>query len=250
VAADRACGPGRQRLVTIGMQIAIRLMLATTLLASVAASADRPSSKHDFSADIVTRDASGAAIGTRGRLYAASGKIRIETTDAAAGYFLIDGATATALFVRPQQRVFMDARQSTPLTRIFLPVDPSDPCEQWQTAAKASGLASATGGWHCERTQPDPNTVDSIDSARRGASVVEYRVTSPDHAATQGWIATDLNFPVKWRTVDGTTLTLEHVRVEAQPPDLCALPPGYRKSDPQALIDRIKHSDVWAAPPQ
>jgi hypothetical protein len=231
------------------MQIAIRLVLATTLLASVAASADPPSSKHDFSADIVTRDASGAALGTSGRLYATSGKVRIETTAAAAGYFLIDGTTATALFVRPQQRVFMDARQSTPLTRIFIPVDPSNPCERWQTAAKSSGLANATGEWHCERTEPDPNTVDSIGTARRGA-VVEYCVTWPDHAATQGWIATDLNFPVKWRAVDGTTLTLEHVRVEAQPPDLFALPPDYRKSDPQALIDRIKHSDVWAAPPQ
>ena len=227
------------------MQIAIRLVLPTMLLASVAASADPPSSKHDFSADIVTRDASGAEIGTSGRLYAASGKIRIETADAAAGYFLTDGTTATALFVRPQQRVFLDARQSTPLTRIFLPVDPSNPCAQWRTAAKASGLASATGEWHCERTGPSSVKFAGIDP-----NTVEYTVTSPDRAATRGWIATDLNFPVKWRAADGTTLTLEHVRVEAQPPDLFALPPGYRKLDPQALIDRIKHSDVWAAPPQ
>ena len=227
------------------MQIAIRLVLATSLLASAAVSAEPPSCKHDFSADIVTRDASGATIGTSDKLYVASGKIRIETPATAAGYFLTDGTTATALFVRPQQRVFMDARQSTPLTRIFLPVDPANPCAQWQTAAQASGLASATAEWHCERTE-----TSSVKFARVDLNTVEYTVTSPDQAATEVWIATDLNFPVKWRAADGTTLTLEHVRVEAQPPGLFALPPDYRKSDPQALIERIKHSDVWAAPSQ
>jgi hypothetical protein len=225
------------------MQIVTRLVLLASALASGIAAADPAptSSFAEFSADIVSRDPSGSPIGASGRLYAANGKVRIETADASAGFFLIDGATATALFVRPQQRVFMDARQSTLLTRIFLPVDPSNPCAQWQTAAKASGVPSAAGEWHCERTEPS-----SVKFA--GATAVEYTVTAPDHAATQGWVAMDLNFPVKWRAVDGATLTLEHVRAEAQRPDLFALPPDYRKLDPQVLIDRIKHSDVWAAP--
>jgi hypothetical protein len=35
-----------------------------------------------------------------------------------------------------------------------------------------------------------------------------------------------------------------------QPTELFALPPGYQHFDPQALIERIKHSDVWAAAPK
>jgi hypothetical protein len=226
------------------MQIVIRVLLLASVLASAAASAEPAPmhSKHAFSADIVSRDASGAAIGTGGRLYAANSKVRIETTDAAAGFFLVDGATTTALFVRPQQRVFMDARQSTQLTRIFVPVDPSGPCAQWQAAAKTSGLASAAGDWHCEHTQ-----AASVD----GRDTIEYTVTSPERAeTTQGWIARELGFPIKWRGSDGTTFTLEHIRVETQPPELFAVPADYRKLDPQALIERMKHSDVWAAPPQ
>jgi hypothetical protein len=225
------------------MQLAIRRLSLAWLFASAVASAEPPPtpSTHEFSADIVSRDASGSAIGTGGRLYAANGKVRIETSDAAAGFFLIDGATGTTLFVRPQQRVFMDARQSTRLTRIFLPVDPSGPCAQWQAAAKTSGLASAAGDWRCKRTE-----TASID----GRDTIEYTVTSPDREATQGWIAAELGFPVKWRASDGTTFTLEHIRIEAQPADLFTVPAAYRKSDPEALVDRIKHSDVWVEPPK
>jgi hypothetical protein len=243
------------------MQIAIRLVLLASVLASVvavlvAASAEPLPSTQEFSADIVSRDTSGATIGTYGRLYSAHGKVRIETSDAVVGFFLTDGATATALFVRPQQRVFMDARQSTRLTRIFLPVESTGPCAQWQAAAKNAGVPSAAGDWQCERTQRASAESANIVSAGAestgvdGRDTIEYTVTPPAGETTHGWIATDLGFPVKWRAADGTTLTLEHIRVEAQPPALFTIPADYRKSDPQALIDRIKHSDVWAAPPQ
>ena len=55
-----------------------------------------------------------------------------------------------------------------------------------------------------------------------------------------------LHFPVKWRSPNGETVVLENIRIEAQPPDLFGIPAGYHKLDPQALIERIKHSDVWA----
>jgi hypothetical protein len=57
-----------------------------------------------------------------------------------------------------------------------------------------------------------------------------------------------LAFPVKLRAADGTTMALEHIRFETQPASLFTLPPNYRKLEPQALIERVKHSDVWVAP--
>jgi hypothetical protein len=243
------------------MRNVIRVVLLASVLMGVgavpvAAWAEPLPSTQEFSADIVSRDASGATIGTNGRLYATHGKVRIETTDAVGGFFLTDGATATALFIRPQQRIFMDARQSTRLTRIFLPVDPGSPCAQWQAAAKNAGLPSVAGNWQCERRERE--SIESANIVRAGVEstsadghdTIEYTVTSPAGEAVQSWIATDLGFPVRWRAADGTTLTLEHIRVETQPAELFAVPADYRKLDPQALIERIKHSDVWAAPPQ
>ncbi len=222
VVADRTFGSGRQ----------LRFLVSLLAVAGVA-------SAGEFSADIVSRDASGAMTGTAARLYVSNDKVRIETSDATAGYFLSDGATATALFVRPGQQVFMDAKQSTRLTRIFLPVDPANPCLQWQAAAKNAGVAAAGGDWHCEHAATSSVT-----------DTVEYTVSSPDGESTRRWIATALQFPVKLRASDGTTLTLEHIQLQAQAAALFSVPTGYRKSDPQALVDRIKHSDVWVEPPK
>jgi hypothetical protein len=229
------------------MHTAIRLPLGRCSIALwltlgvASAGASRGSSPaHEFSADIVSRDADGVSMGTAARLYAANRRVRIETPEASAGFFLMDGAAGTAFFVRPAQQLFMDAKQSTRLTQLFVPVDPNDPCRQWQAAAKTAGVAGAAGDWHCGRV--DTAIVD-------GRRTIEYRVVSPDQKSSRGWIDPGLEFPIKLRAADGTTIALEHIRVEAQPASLFAMPPGYRKSDPQALIERIKHSDVWVGPP-
>jgi hypothetical protein len=224
------------------LTLAVWLTLGLWLTQGVAsAGAPRGSSPaYEFSADIVSRGADGVSLGTGARLYVANRMIRIETPEASAGFFLINGAAGTAFFVQPTQQVFMDAKQSTRLTQIFVPVDPNGPCRQWQAAAKNAGVSSAGGDWRCGRI--DTAIVD-------GRRTIEYRVDSPDQKSSRGWVDADLEFPIKLRAADGTTIALEHIRVEAQPASLFALPPGYRKSDPQALIDRIKHSDVWAGPP-
>jgi hypothetical protein len=230
------------------MLAAIRLLVGRwsialwfTLSLTSASASGEPSPAHEFSADIVSRNAAGLPIGTGARLYVANHKVRIETPEASAGFFLIDGAAGTALFVRTTPRVFMDARQSTRLTQIFIPVDPNDPCRQWQAAATNAGVPSAGGDWRCQR-------IDTAIVDDRGT--IAYRVVSPDQDSSQRWIDPDLEFPVKLRAADGTTIALEHIRVEAQPASLFAVPPGYRKLDPQALIDRIKHSDVWVDSPK
>ena len=216
------------------------IALWLTLGVASAGASHGSSAAYEFSADIVSRDADGVSVGTGARLYVSNRMVRIETPEASAGFFLIDGAAGTAFFVRPTQQAFMDAKQSTRFTQIFVPVDPNDPCQQWQAAAKNAGVPSAGGDWRCGRI--DTTIVD-------GRRTIEYRVVSPDQKPSQRWIDPDLEFPVRLRSADGTTIALEHIRVEAQPASLFAVPPDYRKSDPQALIERIKHSDVWVGAP-
>jgi hypothetical protein len=213
-----------------------RIALCLLGLASGGTFAEPPSA--EFSADIVRRDASGKALGPAAKLFVANGKVRLETPEVTTGFFLIDGDAGTALFVQPVQRLFMDAKQSTRLTQLFVPVDPNDPCPQWQAAAKNAGAADADGTWRCERV--NSSSADHL-------ATVEYRLVLPNEPLDLRWIDAGLRFPLKLKAADGTTLALERIRVAAQPASLFSLPQDYRKSDPQALIERIKRSDVWVA---
>jgi hypothetical protein len=195
-----------------------------------------PAGGQEFSADIVSRDAAGLELGTAAKLYVANRKVRIETSAAAAEFFLIDGDAGTALFVRPLQRIFMDAKQSSVLTQLFVPIGSKDPCRQWQAAAINAGVTGAGGEWRCGRIAP---------SSAGDRAAVEYRVVSPDQKSSRRWIDPDLEFPVKLQGADGTTVVLEHIRIGAQAANLFDVPPGYRRFDPQALLERIKRSDVW-----
>jgi hypothetical protein len=194
-----------------------------------------------LSADIVTRDSAGQVVGTAGRLYVSNGKVRIETAEAGAAFYLVDGDAGTSFFVRPDRHVFMDARRSTPLTQVFVPVDPEHPCKGWQAAAESAQVPAAEGEWHCERTGA-PAMVD-------GRAQVELRVTSPGQESSRRWIDLALRFPVKFQAADGTVITLEHIQSVSQPADLFVLPADFYKLDAHALIERIKHSDVWAGEP-
>jgi hypothetical protein len=192
----------------------------------------------DFSADIVSRDAAGLAKGTAAKLYVSNHKVRIETPEASGGFLLVDGDAGTAYFVRPAQQVFMDAKQSSRLTQIFVPLDPKNPCRQWQAAAATAGAPNAGGQWRCERID------DELVGDRRAT---RYQVFSAESSSLR-WIDSDLEFPVKLLAADGTAIALEHIRIEAQPPSLFDTPAGFRKLDPRALIERIKHSDAWVDP--
>ena len=90
----------------------------------------------EFAGDLVGTDASGKTTQAIGKILVAQGNVRIETRELADGYFLIPRRQRAAYFVRPAQRVFMDAKQSSQLTQFFIPVDPDNPCRQWRAAAK------------------------------------------------------------------------------------------------------------------
>jgi hypothetical protein len=191
-----------------------------------------------FSADLVImpRDG-GAAAAPAGKLRVFDDKVRLETPEFADGFFLVDGASRTAYFVRPAARVFMDARQSSRLTRMFVPVDPEDPCRQWQAMAKLAGSADQ-GDWRCERTGEE--TIG-------GRSAIVYRAASASGPELVGWIDAARKFPLRIKTEEGAIITAENIRDEPQPAPLFKIASDFRKFDPESLIQRIKQSDVWVA---
>ncbi len=194
-----------------------------------------------FSADLVTTHADGRTITSAGKLRVFNDKVRIETPDFADGFFLTDGPNRATLFARPAERIFMDARQSSRLTQIFVSVDPGDPCRQWQMMAKFAGAANPGDPWRCERIG------EEIIDGRHAAA---YRAILPSGKDIVGWIDPSLKFPLRIKMEDGATIAARNIQEGPQPGPLFEIPPGFRKFDPQALIKRIKQSDVWVeAPP-
>jgi hypothetical protein len=216
----------------VSRQTSAVLLLALLGGAGATAQAGPPA----FSADVEILDTGGEPQGAAARLHAADHKTRIEIGGAADGFFLTDSDAGTARYVRSAQRIYLDARQSTPLTRIFIPVNPGDPCREWQTAAVSAGVVSS-GKWHCELIER---------TAVNQREILEYRVVAPDRQPNYGWVDATIGFPIKWQAADGTMFVLKNIQFEPQPADLFSMPPDYRKLDPQALLERIKHSDVWA----
>jgi hypothetical protein len=197
-----------------------------------------PAKAQQFSADLVTAHDVPAAT-PAGKLHVSDSKVRIETPEFPDGFFLIDGTTPAAYFVRPGARIFMDARQSSRLTRLFVAVDPDDPCRQWQAMAQLAGTADQ-GDWRCERAG---------EETIAGREATAYQVVSAAGKQFVGWIDSERKFPLRIKTVDGTVVTVENVRDAPQSAQLFDIPAGFRKFDPAALIERIKQSDVWVVSP-
>jgi hypothetical protein len=197
-----------------------------------------PAYAQQFSADLVTTHIDGTAVVSHLRVF--NNKVRIETPEFPDGFFLIDGVSRAAYFARPDKGVFMDARQSSRLTRLFVPVDLGDPCLQWQEMAMLAGVADPSIPWRCERVG---------DELLKGRGVVVYRAVSSPGRDILGWIDPSLRFPLRIRMQDGTSITAEDIHEEPQPAHLFEIPSGLRKFDPETLIKRIKQSDVWVDTP-
>jgi hypothetical protein len=198
-----------------------------------------PAQAQQFSADLVTTHGDGATA-LAGKLRVFDDKVRIETPDLADGFFLIDGSNRVAYFARPAARIFMDARQSSRLTQMFVAVDPGDPCRQWQIMAKLAGAGDPSEPWRCERIGED-----IIDGRR----ALAYRAISSPGRDIVGWISPELKFPLRIKLEDGATIMVQNIQDGPQSARLFEIPPGFRKFDPQALIKRIKQSDVWVDKP-
>jgi hypothetical protein len=212
------------RLLVVGMAAALSMAQSVAIA-------------EDFAADLVLVGADGQQ--RFGRLSVADDRVHLETPEVAGGFFLRSGDTAS--FVKPSQRTYMDAMQSSELAQILLVVGTEAPCEHWQAAAKLSGAANAGGVWRCDR----------IGEEKIGErDTVLYTAVSPRSRGYAIWIDQKLGIPLRLRKEDGTEARLERIEVKPQPPDLFVVPRNYVKFDPLKLIERIKKSDVWVEPPQ
>jgi hypothetical protein len=195
----------------------------------------------EFSADLIDTKAAGNPDVPRGKIFVAKSDVRIEAPDEPGDVFIVQGDRSVAYLVRPAQHLYMDTAQSSLLTQILVPVDPNDPCRQWQAMATIAGAAAKGDQWRCERLG-----VEKID----GRDAVIYRATSPQNQSSEGWIDRRLGFPIRFVMADGTRIDLANIRQGPQAASLFEVPADYRKFDPRQLIDRIKQSDVWVASPQ
>jgi hypothetical protein len=218
------------------------VLIAARLLVGIAAglvASGIAAQSQQFSADLVRRNADGSVAGATGKLNVSNGKVLAETPDIPTGFFIVRSDVKIAYFVRPAQRIFMEARHSSQLAQVFVSVDPDDPCRQWQAIGKTAGAADKDPEWHCERI--GQNTIDA-------RMTTKYRVVSPQNRQHLVWVDPLLKFPVRLEAEDGTTADVVNIQEAAQSESFFEIPAGYRKFDPQQLIDRLKQSDVWAEP--
>jgi hypothetical protein len=212
--------------------ISCLLALGALLIASPALA----QSSRSVVADVV-RLQEGMAPITVGRLWIAAGRARLQLAELSDGYFIIDidGTEPSATFVNLAARTYMDARRSSRLTQWFVPVDPADPCRQWQAMARLAGEPDH-GSWHCER----------IGERRAGGhDAFAVRATAGFEPQFVGWVDPELDFPVRVELGDGTTFAVEAIREERQAPEFLRVPSDFHKFDPLVLIERIRQSDVW-----
>lgn len=201
------------------------------------ASFTQPAGAQHFSA-VLTITGPGTAAARTAKLAVADRKVWIETSELPGDVLIVDAAAPAAYLVRPAQRVFMDAKQSSPLTRLFVPLDPADPCRQWQAMAEVAGI-SDSGQWRC--TAAGSATVS-------GRNTRKFAVTSRRGRST-GWIDANLKFPVKIETEYGAVLTMGDIEEAPQPAQKFEIPGSYRKFDPRGVIELMKRTDIWVEPP-
>lgn len=211
--------------------------LWTCRLAIGLASVTQPAGAQQFSAEL-TITGPGTAAARTAKLAVADRKVRIETSELPGDVLIVDAAAPAAYLVRPAQRVVMDAKQSSPLTRLFVPLDLADPCRQWQAMAEVAGI-SDSGQWRC---------VAAGSETVSGRATRKFAVTSRRGHST-GWIDANLKFPVKIETEYGAVLTMRDIEEAPQPAEKFEVPGSYRKFDPHGVIELMKRTDIWVEPP-
>jgi hypothetical protein len=194
----------------------------------------------EFSAEIIGRKSTGEIVGAATKLYTAGDKVRIETPELKDRYLIVDSSIPASYLVHPKSHIYMDSKQSSRLTRLFIRLDADDPCPCLQAMAKVAGLSDGDGQWRCEKAGHE-NVV--------GRDTVKFTIVSPSGRSIL-WIDTELRIPSRVETENGATFELRNIQEGPQPADKFAIPANYKKFDPRTLFEWLKHSDVWVEPPK
>jgi len=192
-----------------------------------------------FSAMLLFHGVDGGPKEATGKLFFDGKRVRLELPDFRQSFFVLAPAQGTAVLVQLPRRQFMEARQSTILSQIFVPVDPLDPCRQWRAMAKIAAVPQPETAWQCVFAG------EEIDGTIR---LRKYRLESRRDSPLWCWIDVDRAFPVRLRRADGSLIDLVSIRDETPDAALFEIPAGFRKFDPEALLERIRQSDVWVEP--
>ena len=80
-----------------------------------------------------------------------------------------------------------------------------------------------------------------------GAVPPRTGLSQPRAGSSSRWIDPIRKFPLRIKTEDGAVIAAETVHDKPQAVGLFEIPEGLQKFDPEALIRRIKQSDVWVA---
>lgn len=191
----------------------------------------------EFSADIVATDTAGKTTTAIGKVFMTDNKARIETKNLSDGFFIVDVQNSAAFFVRPGKKIFMDAKQSSPLTQVLVPLDPQAPCQKFEAMAINAGVENG-GQWLCHRM--------SESSSEPG--LITYSAISPMQKHSTIKTDPDLKTLVSSQTEGGEGFVLEDIQKGPQNPGLFEIPADYKKFDPRELIKMLKKSDVWVEP--
>jgi hypothetical protein len=219
-------------------KLSVRIVFAFAFAAGVLVGG-LPAKAQQFSAELIASNAAGGTVGSPGKIFVADRRVRIETADFPNSFLIVDGNVPAAYLVRQRLRVFMDAKQSSRLTRLFVAPGGLDPCSQWRMMTEVAGIVIGDGGqWRCEAAETE--TLD-------GRASRKFRITSPSDHAT-AWIDVRLNFPVKFEIDDGVVLALRNIQEGAQPPGTFEVPGNFKKFNQQLFLERLKRTDIWVEP--
>jgi hypothetical protein len=192
-----------------------------------------PAAAQQFSADLVTTGRQGGPA----KIYVSDGKVRMENQSAGPGTMLADAHANTAYVLMPQQKMYIDMKSAGRMTQVFMPVDPNNPCPQWQAMAKEG--RKDTTDWTCKRIGSE--TVN-------GRSTVKYQAASPQGETHYAWLDTRLKFLVKTQDPDGKGMELQNIKEGAQPASLFEIPAGYQKMDMTQMMQQMQQQRGGAKP--
>jgi hypothetical protein len=188
-----------------------------------------------FSADMVT---AAQAQGDRPaqKVYVSDGKVRMEGGNMRGGAVIADANAKTTIVLMPQQKAYMDMSQmgkmGQMMARALMPVDPNNPCPQWQEMAKEAGRNNANNGgnWTCKRVGTE--TIN-------GRSTIKFEADAANGERHFAWVDPKLRFLVKSQNGEGRGMELKNIQEGPQQASLFEIPAGYQKMDMAQMMRQM-----------